>query len=192
MSTVFTVCAVFGSVIMVLQILMAVVGLDGDSEAIAEVGDDLEMGDEYVDTHQLSSQFFGILSFRSIVAALAFFGIGGHIGIAGGFPTLITIGIASAMGVTAMVAVGWMMQMLYKLKSDGTVNINNAIGTRGVVYLTVPARNQGVGKVTVSIQNRTMEYAAITKGDSPIATGSRVEICEIVDVNTIEVKPETN
>ncbi|MFP6616098.1 MAG: hypothetical protein VCB26_06805, partial [Candidatus Hydrogenedentota bacterium] len=69
MVTVFTVCAVFGSAIMVLQILMAVFGMDGDSEAISDVGDDLDMGDEYVDTHSLSSQFFGVLSFRSIMAA---------------------------------------------------------------------------------------------------------------------------
>ena len=191
MVTVFTVCAVFGSAIMVLQILMAVFGMDGDSEAISDVGDDLDMGDEYVDTHNLSSQFFGILSFRSIMAALAFFGIGGHIGNAGGYPTVVTLGIAVGMGFAAMVAVGWMMEMLYKLKSDGTVNINNAIGTVGTVYLTIPAKNEGAGKVTLSIQNRTMEYQAVTQEEEDIATGARVEVCNIVDVNTIEVKPES-
>lgn len=191
MVTVFTVCAVFGSAIMVLQILMAVFGMDGDSEAISDVGDDLDMGDEYVDTHSLSSQFFGVLSFRSIMAALAFFGIGGHIGNAGGYPTVVTLGIAVGMGFAAMVAVGWMMQMLYKLKSDGTVNINNAIGTIGTVYLTIPAKNAGAGKVTLSIQNRTMEYQAVTNEEEAITTGARVEVCNIVDVNTIEVKPES-
>ena len=192
MVTVFTVCAVFGSVIMVLQIVMMVIGMDGDAEAIGEIGDDLDMGDEYVDTHGLSSDFFGILSFRSIMAALAFFGIGGHIGNAGGFPMIVTLGIASGMGFAAMVAVGLMMQALYKLKSDGTVNIRNAIGTVGTVYLTIPANKDGAGKVTLSIQNRTMEYQAITQAEKPIATGARVEVCDIVDVNTIEVKPATN
>ncbi len=191
MVTVFTVCAVFGSAIMVLQILMAVFGMDGDFEAIADVGDDMDMGDEYVDMHNLSSQFFGILSFRFIMAALAFFGIAGHIGNAGGYPMVVTLSIAVGMGFAAMVAVGWMMQMLYKLKSDGTVNIKNAIGTIGTVYLTIPAKNAGVGKVTLSIQNRTMEYQAVTQEEEAITTGARVEVCNIVDVNTIEVKPES-
>ena len=190
MLTVFTICAVFGSVIMVLQIAMMIFGMDGDSESIGDVGDDLDMGDEYVDTHNLSSQFFGVLSFRSIMAALAFFGIGGHIGNSAGFPMSITLCIAVGLGFSAMIAVGWMMQVLYKLKSDGTVNIQNAIGTIGTVYLTVPANRDGAGKVTLSIQNRTMEYQAVTSEKESIATGTRVEVCEIVDVNTIEVKPE--
>ncbi len=190
METVSTVCAVFGSVIMVLQIVMMLFGMDGDSESIGDVGDDLDMGDEYVDTHNMASEFFGILSFRSIMAALAFFGIGGHIGNASGFPTAMTLALASGMGFAAMVAVGWMMQVLYKLKSDGTVNIRNAIGTVGTVYLTIPAKGGGAGKVTLSIQNRTMEYQAITQEESSIATGARVEVCNIIDVSTIEVKPE--
>ena len=42
MVTVFTVCAIVGSVILVLQLLLMVIGLDHDHADIAEVGDDLE------------------------------------------------------------------------------------------------------------------------------------------------------
>lgn len=190
MVTVFQICAVFGSVIMILQMLMTMLGVDGEAEDIGDVGDDLDMGDEYVDTHQVSTAFFGIISFRSIIAALAFFGIGGLIGDSAGFPTIITLSFAIGMGFIVMVLVGWIMQTMMKLKSDGTVNIKNAIGTVGTVYLTIPAAKAGAGKVTLSIQNRTMEYEAVTQDEESIATGARVEVCEIVDVNTLEVKRE--
>ncbi|MFP6583950.1 MAG: hypothetical protein VCD00_15535 [Candidatus Hydrogenedentota bacterium] len=190
MVTVFQICTVFGSVIMILQILMTMLGMDGEAEDIGDVGDDLEMGDEYIDTHNVSTQFFGIISFRSVIAALAFFGIGGLIGDSAGFPTIITLSFAIGMGFVVMVLVGWIMQTMMKLKSDGTVNIKNAIGTVGTVYLTIPAAKSGAGKVTLSIQNRTMEYEAVTQDEESIATGARVEVCDIVDVHTIEVKRE--
>ncbi len=190
MVTVFQICTIFGSVIMILQILMTMLGMDGEAEDIGDVGDDLEMGDEYIDTHNVSTQFFGIISFRSVIAALAFFGIGGLIGDSAGFPTIITLSFAIGMGFVVMVLVGWIIQTMMKLKSDGTVNIKNAIGTVGTVYLTIPPAKSGAGKVTLSIQNRTMEYEAVTQDEESIATGARVEVCDIVDVHTIEVKRE--
>jgi len=65
----YTVCAVAGSIILLLQFLMMVMGLDSDQGEIAEVGDDLALGDELVDGHAAvdhsSAMFFGILSFKS-------------------------------------------------------------------------------------------------------------------------------
>ena len=103
----------------------------------------------------------------------------------------VTVGTLLQLVVLAvMVLVGWIMQTMMKLKSDGTVNIKNALGTVGTVYLTIPAAKSGAGKVTLSIQNRTMEYEAVTQDEESIATGARVEVCDIVDVSTIEVKRE--
>lgn len=192
MDMVFKICAVFGSAIMILQLLMTMLGMDGEAEDIADIGDDLEMGDEYIDTHNVSTQFFGMISFRSVIAALAFFGIGGLIGESMELPSIMSMSLGLGAGFIAMLVVGWIMKTMHQLKSDGTVNIQNAIGTIGTVYLTVPGQKAGAGKVTLSIQNRTMEYQAVTKHEEAIPTGARVEVCEIVDVNTIEVKPENS
>ena len=190
MVTVFQICAVFGSVVMILQVIATAFGLDGEHD-IGDIGDDLEMGDELVDAHHDATTFFGIVSFRSVMAAVAFFGIGGLIADSAGLPQLISIGFAIGLGMIMMVVVGWIMRTMSQLKSDGTVNINNAIGTIGTVYLTIPAANSGSGKVTISVQNRTMEYQAVTTEEEAISTGARVEICNIVDVNTVEVKRES-
>lgn len=190
MVTIFQICAVFGSAIMIFQMIATAIGLDHDHD-IAELGDDPTMGDDYLDTHHGSTHFFGVVSFRSVIAAIAFFGIGGLIADSAGFPQIVSIGFAIAIGLVMMVVIGWIMQTMSRLKSDGTVNINNAIGTVGTVYLTIPAARAGSGKVTLSIQNRTMEYLAVTNEQEAIATGARVEVCNIVDVNTIEVKRES-
>lgn len=189
MVTIYTVCAIVGSTILVLQLLLTAIGVDGDSSDIAEIGDDLEMGDEIVDSHASSSAFFGILSFRSIVAAVALFGIGGRAGLEAGLWPYFALLLAIAMGVSAMFLVAWLMKVLHSLKSDGTVRIENCIGLPATVYLGIPGAQSGKGKVTVSVQNRTMEYAAVTSQDQ-IPTGAHVVVVGIAGLDTLEVATE--
>lgn len=190
MVTVFTVCAIVGSVILILQFLLTLIGLDHDNADIGEVGDDLELGDEYVDAHHGSSIIFGVLSFRSVVAAVALFGIGGRGALEAGLSPYFSLVVAIAFGALALFLVAWLMRTLYGLKSDGTVHIQNCLGMPATVYLGIPGKKAGKGKVTVSVQNRTMEYAAITDDDE-IPTGSQVVIIGIAGLDTLEVEVES-
>jgi len=186
MITVYTVCAVAGVVVLVAQVAMTLFGLDHDSQPIMDVGDDLEMGDELADHHGLSTWFFGVITLRSVTAFVAFFGLGGRTALAfnlGGFIAFIW---ALGLGVVAMVAVALMMRMLHELKSDGNIHIESALGTTGTVYLTVPGRRSGAGKVEVSVQGRSMTYPAITNGEE-LKTGTRVKVSGISDPNTLEI-----
>lgn len=189
MITLFTVCAVAGTTIMVCQIALTLFALDSDASDIAEIGDDLEMGDELVDHGHGSSVFFSILSFRSIVAALAFFGLAG-LGFSetslGGIFVLIA---AMAVGFCVMLAVAWLMKVLHGLKSEGNVRIENCLGKTGTVYLSIPGENAGIGKVTVPVQNRTMEYGAVTARED-IPTGAPVLVVGISGEGMLEVVPE--
>ena len=187
MITVYTVCAIVGVVLLVGQLVLTLIGLDSEGAEVADIGDDLEMGDEYVDTHSLSTWFFGVLTFRSIVAAVTFFGLGGRIADGFGLTGVLTFWFALAIGLVAMVMIGWIMQTLYNLRSEGNIQIQNCMGANGSVYLTVPGNGEGVGKVTVSVQERSVEFAAVTSGE-PLATGSRVVVTGIRDPNTLEVE----
>jgi hypothetical protein len=187
--TVYTVCAVAGVVVMLGQIAMTMFGMDHGNEPIMEVGDDLEMGDELADHHGMSSWFFGVLSFRSLIAFVAFFGLGGRMALSfdlGGFFAFVW---AMGLGVIAMVAVAVLMRVLHDLRSDGNVHIENALGATGTVYLTVPGHRTGAGKVEVSVQGRSMTYPAITSADE-LRTGSRVKVVGISDPNTLEISPD--
>lgn len=191
MLTFFTVCAVFGAVIMIAQLGMTLFGLDADASDIGEIGDDLDMGDDYVDGHVDSTGFFGILSFRSLMAALAFFGLVGRATTAAELALWIVLISSIGAGLFALVIVGYLMKLLYSLKSDGTVRIENCVGKPGKVYLSIPGRGQGEGKVTIKVQDREMEYSAVTDADD-IPTGALIVVVGITSDNALEVQPDVN
>ena len=71
-------------------------------------------------------------------------------------------------------------------RRDG--RIANAIGKTAEVYLTIPAHRAGKGKITVTVQNRTMEYEAETEFDA-LPTGSSVQIVAVVGDDAVAVIP---
>jgi len=77
-----------------------------------------------------------------------------------------------------------------QLKADGTQRIDRAVGNTGTVYLSVPANQEGTGKVTVKVQNRTVEYLAVTRHQA-LATGTPVQVVAVVGPDTVEVAPVT-
>ena len=66
------------------------------------------------------------------------------------------------------------------------MHIGRAVGTTGTVYLSVPGKNGGAGKVTVKVQNRTVEYQAVTSQET-LATGTAVQVIAVVGPDTVEV-----
>ncbi len=186
-------CAVLGGTVLVCQFLMTLAGLGGDHDVGGdhEIGGDHDVAHDHGHEHAASSSWFiGILTFRTLVAALAFFGIAGKFGIARGFEPPATFGLALVAGLGAMFIVAWMMKGLIKLQAEGTVRIDRAVGSSGTVYLTVPANKSGVGKVTLTVQNRTMEYQAVSSQPNELATGTKIVAVAIVGPDTVEVAPE--
>jgi hypothetical protein len=139
--------------------------------------------------HHGSTWLFGILSFRTIIAALAFFGLGGLAAQSAqvSMPNMMLISIAA--GAAAMFAVYWMMRGLQAVQAEGTVRLQRAVGQHGNVYLRVPASRAGSGKVQFNLQNRTMEYLAITSGPE-LPTGTKVVVVGVVNPTTLEVQAD--
>ena len=63
--------------------------------------------------------------------------------------------------------VGFLMASLGKLQSAGNLDLQNAVGRPGKVYLRIPASRAGHGKVTVEVQGRSIEVEAVTPGAAP-------------------------
>jgi hypothetical protein len=83
------------------------------------------------------------------------------------------------------------MQSLAKLHSDGTVRIERALGAPATVYLTIPGQKSGAGKVQVKVQNRLVEYQAITSQQQELSTGANVVVVAVVNPGTVEVAQAT-
>jgi hypothetical protein len=129
-----------------------------------------------------------MLSVRTVVAGLIFFGLGGLAANASGAHPFGSLVIAGTCGFAALYIVGWAMRLLMRLRADGTVRIENALGRQAAVYLTIPGHRTGKGKITVTVQNRTMEYEAETEHDA-LATGSTVQVVAITGPDTVDVNP---
>jgi hypothetical protein len=134
-----------------------------------------------------STWFFGVITFRAVVAAITFFGLAGMA--ASGFelepprPFLVALGAGAA----ALYGVHLLMSSLHKLKADGTQRIERAIGREGIVYLTIPAQSAGPGKIHVTFQNRLVELAATTAGER-LTTGTRVVVVGVHGSDEVQVE----
>ena len=210
LNTLFLIAAVVGGTIMVCQFLLTMLGLgDSDAEfgeagdfevdAGGDVGDFDADGDHHTTIHHAadadvdhigSSRLFQVLSFRSVVAAIAFFGLGGLGGASMGYSPAITVAIASIAGLAALYGMYSVMNLLYSMQSSGNVDIRNALGKPATIYIPVPAAGGGKGKVQVTVQGRTMEYEAITEDNEPLSTGENVVINRILSSDVVMVERE--
>ncbi|HEY4258748.1 MAG TPA: hypothetical protein VGM98_01255 [Schlesneria sp.] len=195
MENIFTACALFGGTLLTCQTIMTLIGLSGDHEL---GGGDHEFGvdHEFAAGHEGgtsdhggqhgSNWFFGVITFRTVVAAITFFGLAGMSALTSGVDPIPSLAIALLAGFTAMYAVYWMMRQLMRLRADGSVRIERAVGMTGNVYLRVPASHQGAGKIQLNLQNRTVELIAWTD-QAELPTGATVVVTKVVGPDSVEV-----
>ena len=201
METLFLSCAIIGVTLLLCQFLLGLLGLGGhhdigghdvDGHDFHDAGGQDDAGSHdghHETTHDgLSSWFVGMLTLRTIVAALAFFGLAGMAGLSQGLGETVSLVVAVAAGGGAMFLVATLMKTMSRLKSDGTVRIERAVGKNGTVYLSVPGQKAGVGKVTLTLQNRSVEYQALTSHET-LPTGAKIVVVGIISSDTVEVAP---
>jgi membrane protein implicated in regulation of membrane protease activity len=164
----FKVCAIFGGALFVIRlVLQFFAGMgDADLDGVGESSDaDLSGTDAS----------FRLLSMQGITAFFMIFGLAGLalLGSEVG-ATLAVIG-AFVAGSIAVWVVAWIFQGMRKLQSKGGVlNLQNAVGKEGSVYLTIPAN--GAGKVSVVVQNRLGEFEAISESKEELKTGTLIKV----------------
>lgn len=151
---------------------------DGDTDAETDV-----------DAGGHSGLFAGLKLFtlRGIVAFLAVCGWGGLWLLRMGMHPIFAVFLAIAMGFWAMLLMALFLRVALKLQDDGTLDFRNALGTAGTVYLTIPARRAGEGKVHVVVQDQLRELEAVTDEESPIPTGSEIVVVGLSGGNTLVV-----
>jgi hypothetical protein len=187
----YSLCAAVGGALLACQLLLSLLGLGhhhdvgAGGEAVHDVGGHHDVEHD-VEHDSQTSWFVGVLTFRTVVAALLFFGLAGRAADAAGLPVGTTLAVALAAGASALFLVAWGMRALYRLRSDGTVRIERAVGRSGSVYLPIPGHKAGLGKVLLNVQNRTVEYQAVTAHQA-LPTGTPVVVLAVINADTVEV-----
>jgi hypothetical protein len=166
--------AVLGGLVLALQLVLGLLGI--------------------VDLHHFelshhdspASEGLNLLSVRALAAGVAFFGVGGLFGLWLGGGILLAIPVALLTGGVVMLGVARVLRGLHQLEADYTVLIEEAIGERGTVYLSIPAAKSGSGKVHLTLRGRFTELPAVTlQGELP--TGASVVVTDVIDGDTLVV-----
>jgi membrane protein implicated in regulation of membrane protease activity len=211
---IFLIAAVVGGTILVCQFILAVIGLGHDA---FDVGHDSGFGGDFhgdagfdsaggdslgghlADSmhghahtgdaaHPDSSWLFGVLTFRTLVAAAAFFGVSGEAALSAGYAPATALVLATLVGLGAMYGMYGLLRMVSRLNAAGNERIDNAMGLPATVYVPIPAAGKGAGKVQLSMQNRTVEYQAVTDDEEPLKTGEAVEVVDVVGSDVVRVR----
>lgn len=127
-----------------------------------------------------------LLSLRSIVAFVA---VGGWMGytLCYMLPWYAALPIALLCGFVAACAMAGAMLGMERMQNSGNLNPINAIGAQGTVYLTIPPKRGGKGKINVLVQERYAEYEAVTDSDEPLPTASEIKVIGHVGNNVLLV-----
>lgn len=194
---IFALIAIPATVVLVIQTILLLFGLGGqdhdatgamhdaapaDSHDIPGVyGHDVTdtSGHEGPDVHDSTAAAgLRLLTVRGLVA---FFAVGGWAGVvmidAGLHPVLAGL-IALAAGLGALILVAWLIKLMLSLQDSGNLDIKNAVGLIGEVYLRIPGNLQGSGKITVILQGRSIELDAVTDDPDGISTGSQARVVD--------------
>jgi hypothetical protein len=183
MQTFFLACAILGGAVLIVQLLLGLFGT---------VHDGVDALHDAAGSHSALSETsdgLHLLSVRALSAGLGFFGVGGMAGLATGWGLLAAIPLGMTLGLGAMIGTASITRWMLSLEDDGSVSIDGAVGSTGTVYLAIPGERKGAGKVLLTLQNRTVEYQAVTS-QGALPTGASILVVDVVGPDTVDVVPD--
>lgn len=128
-----------------------------------------------------------LFTLQGLVAFFAVFGWSGLLMLKSDVVPVASVILAIVFGIIAMVLIAIAMRAMMRLQSDGTLDIRNALGKSGTVYLPIHEKRSAAGKVSIMVQDRLVELDAVTDGDQAIPTGAEVTVVGISNGNTLIV-----
>jgi hypothetical protein len=150
---VFWVITIPATVVFLILLALTIFGSDADVDVDTDVDGDISDGDSIP---------FQFLSLKNIVAFFAVFGWSGLGFINAGLPSWLVILLAFICGILMMLLMASLFYFMSKLAESGTLNMKNAVGKLGEVYLVIPGNRAGIGKVQLNVQGSLRTLDAIT------------------------------
>jgi len=176
---IYWVVTVPSTLIFLILLVSTGVGADADVDVQTDFDSSLADGDIIP---------FQFLSLKNIVGFFTMFGWSGLGFIHAGFAIWLVILLSVVCGLLMMLAMASLFYFMSKLAETGTLKMKNAIGKLGEVYLTIPAKRGGMGKVQLTVQESLRTLDAITDDAEAIATSSIIQVIEVIDDQILLVK----
>jgi hypothetical protein len=167
--------------VFLVQLVLTFVG-----GGIDEIADATDHDVTFDQDHGIDFQF---ISIKNLVAFFSIFGWTGVALIHGGKSIGMIIVVSTLAGLLMMLIMASMVYYMGKLTEDSSLNLSNAIGKIGSVYLRIPPGRSGMGKVQINVQGfQTLD--AITDGEEEIKTGAVVEVVDVINNEVLLVKKQ--
>lgn len=171
------------TVIFIVLLVLTIFGGDADADVDTDIDADIESGDSIP---------FQFISLKNIVAFFTIFGWSGIGFINMGLDPFVVISLATLCGLLMVVVMATLFYFMSQLAESGTLKMNNAIGKLGEVYLVIPAKRGGMGKVQLNVQGSVRTLDAITDDEKTIPTSSIIQVLNVIDDHILLVKKQGN
>lgn len=149
---------------------------------ISEMADAADMGGAHTlgdGGNPADFSIMSMLTLQGIVTFLTVMGWSSIVAITSGTSVFLSILVGVALGFVAMYAAAKILHASRKLTENGTLDLRNAIGETGRVYIPIPAAGNGEGKITMQVQGRYIEGAAMSYGEETLPTGGTVRVVDV-------------
>lgn len=170
--------AVAGGALFVVQLVLSAVGA-GDA--------DLDIGGHHGDVtgHTSADTAFKLLSLQGLTA---FFGMFGLVGLALYHESKVGPTLSVLGGFFGGALTTWLIARIFRaarsLEGSGTINLQNALGLTGTVYLGIAPGK--AGKVTLTMAGRLLTLDAISAAQT-LETGTEVRVVRVLGDGSVGV-----
>lgn len=165
------------SLIFVIQTIMTFVGVDTTDGLEADFDGDISRADA-------PFQLFSLRNLINFLLGFSWTGISF-------FNTIenksLLIGISVLMGAVFVYFFFLIIKQVQKLAEDNTFKIDNTLHKTAEVYLAIPERKSGKGKVMVSVKGAFHELDAMTEYEK-IPSHTMVKVVKIINGNVLIVE----
>ncbi|WP_018343802.1 hypothetical protein [Cytophaga aurantiaca] len=165
------------SIIFLIQTIMTFIGADGADGIDADFDGDLEHGDSH----------FQLFSFRNLINFLLGFSWTG-ISFFNRIPNALLVVVSIAVGSLFIYMFFVIIRELQKLAEDNSFTYEETVNKSADVYLTIPGKKAGKGKILISVRGSVRELDAMTDNEDKIPTGSVVKVVRIEHDNILLVE----
>ncbi len=183
---IFACIGVPATLVLIVQTILLLFGIgDGDSDTDLDgdgVPDDLESDGD-------GDGGLALFSVRGIVGMLCIAGWSGIVFLDAGLNAGLAVVLACLCGAAALFAIAYLMKAVLKLQSSGNIQLGYAVGKTGEVYLPIPPKGQGHGKINIMVQDRYIEVDAVTCAETTLKTGELVRVVSTDEMGTVVVEP---
>ena len=175
--------AIVGTGLFIIKMgLSLILGVDGDVDMDVDVdADGLEHGTGF--------------SMFSVLSVIGFFMGAGWAGLAArmewGLDNAPAAVVAGGFGLVLMLISSLLMFSATKLTQDVTYDLKAAVGKIGTVYMSIPPKGDGAGKIRISVSGRSMIVDAVQTGSEKLEAFKDIEVTEVRDDKTLVVSGQS-